>query len=159
MKIRTGTGFDAHRFKEGRRLIIGGVQIPHSKGLDGHSDADVLIHAIVDAIAGPVLHTDIGGLFPDTDKAYKDIDSRVLLREAVERIEKAGWRIMNIDAAIIAQKPKMASYIYDMRKNIAEDTRIDIDEVSVKATTTEKMGFTGREEGIAALVSALVLKV
>lgn len=158
MAFRVGNGFDAHRFEQGRRLIIGGVDIPYEKGLAGHSDADVLLHAVTDAIAGAALHTDIGGLFPDTDAKYKDIDSRILLREAVRSAAEKGWRAVNCDSVIIAEKPKMASYIYNMRKNIAEDLGIDIDEVSVKATTTEKMGFIGREEGIAALAVVLIEK-
>nr|WP_241654006.1 2-C-methyl-D-erythritol 2,4-cyclodiphosphate synthase [Geovibrio thiophilus] len=159
MKIRVGNGLDAHRFAEERRLIVGGVDIPYDKGLAGHSDADVLLHAVTDAIAGAALHTDIGGLFPDTDNKYKGIDSRILLREAVRLAAEKGWRVVNSDSVIIAQAPKMAPYIYDMRKNIAEDLGIDIDEVSVKATTTEKMGFTGRGEGIAASATVLIEKI
>lgn len=158
MKIRVGSGFDAHRFADNRKLIVGGVDIPYEKGLDGHSDADVLLHAVTDAIAGAALHTDIGGLFPDNDIKYKGIDSRILLREAVRLAAEKGWRVINADSTIIAQVPKMAPYIYDMRKNIAADLDIDIDEVSVKATTTEKMGFTGRGEGIAASATVLIEK-
>lgn len=158
MKIRVGSGFDAHRFADNRKLIVGGVDIPYEKGLDGHSDADVLLHAVTDAIAGAALHTDIGGLFPDNDIKYKGIDSRILLREAARLAEEKGWRVVNADSTIIAQVPKMAPYIYDMRKNIAADLDIDIDEVSVKATTTEKMGFTGRGEGIAASATVLIEK-
>ncbi|QAR34520.1 2-C-methyl-D-erythritol 2,4-cyclodiphosphate synthase [Geovibrio thiophilus] len=157
--MRVGNGLDAHRFAEERRLIVGGVDIPYDKGLAGHSDADVLLHAVTDAIAGAALHTDIGGLFPDTDNKYKGIDSRILLREAVRLAAEKGWRVVNSDSVIIAQAPKMAPYIYDMRKNIAEDLGIDIDEVSVKATTTEKMGFTGRGEGIAASATVLIEKI
>lgn len=158
MKIRVGSGLDAHRFADNRKLIVGGVDIPYEKGLDGHSDADVLLHAVTDAIAGAALHTDIGGLFPDNDIKYKGIDSRILLREAVRLAEEKGWRVVNADSTIIAQVPKMAPYIYEMRKNIAADLDIDIDEVSVKATTTEKMGFTGRGEGIAASATVLIEK-
>jgi len=158
LKIRVGSGLDAHRFADNRKLIVGGVDIPYEKGLDGHSDADVLLHAVTDAIAGAALHTDIGGLFPDNDIKYKGIDSRILLREAVRLAEEKGWRVVNADSTIIAQVPKMAPYIYEMRKNIAADLDIDIDEVSVKATTTEKMGFTGRGEGIAASATVLIEK-
>lgn len=158
MKIRVGSGLDAHRFADNRKLIVGGVDIPYEKGLDGHSDADVLLHAVTDAIAGAALHTDIGGLFPDNDIKYKGIDSRILLREAVRLAAEKGWHVINADSTIIAQVPKMAPYIYDMRKNIAADLDIDIDEVSVKATTTEKMGFTGRGEGIAASATVLIEK-
>lgn len=158
MKLRVGSGLDAHRFADNRKLIVGGVDIPYEKGLDGHSDADVLLHAVTDAIAGAALHTDIGGLFPDNDIKYKGIDSRILLREAVRLAAEKGWHVINADSTIIAQVPKMAPYIYDMRKNIAADLDIDIDEVSVKATTTEKMGFTGRGEGIAASATVLIEK-
>ena len=159
LKLRVGSGFDAHRFAEDRKLIIGGVEIPYEKGLAGHSDADVLLHALTDAIAGAALHTDIGGLFPDTDNKYKGIDSRILLREAVRLSAEKGWRVVNADSTIIAQAPKMAPYIYDMRRNIAEDLAVYIDEVSVKPTTTEKMGFTGRGEGIAASATVLIEKI
>ncbi|GAB1536372.1 2-C-methyl-D-erythritol 2,4-cyclodiphosphate synthase [Geovibrio sp. ADMFC3] len=158
MKLRVGSGLDAHRFADNRKLIVGGVDIPYEKGLDGHSDADVLLHAVTDAIAGAALHTDIGGLFPDNDIKYRGIDSRILLREAVRLAAEKGWHVINADSTIIAQVPKMAPYIYDMRKNIAADLDIDIDEVSVKATTTEKMGFTGRGEGIAASATVLIEK-
>jgi 2-C-methyl-D-erythritol 2,4-cyclodiphosphate synthase len=158
LKLRVGSGLDAHRFADNRKLIVGGVDIPYEKGLDGHSDADVLLHAVTDAIAGAALHTDIGGLFPDNDIKYRGIDSRILLREAVRLAAEKGWHVINADSTIIAQVPKMAPYIYDMRKNIAADLDIDIDEVSVKATTTEKMGFTGRGEGIAASATVLIEK-
>lgn len=158
MKIKSGIGFDAHRFAAGRKLIIGGVEIEHELGLDGHSDADVLIHAIVDAVAGPALGRDIGNLFPDTDKAYKDIDSKILLKKAVDEIRLAGYEISNVDAQIIAQKPKMAPHIPAMRKTLADVMGLEFDDITIKATTTEKMGFTGREEGIAALASALVFR-
>lgn len=159
MKIKTGIGFDAHRFEEGRKLFIGGVYIPDEIGLAGHSDADVLLHAIVDAIAGPGLNTDIGGLFPDTDNKYKGIDSKLLLEEAVKKISEKGYKIANIDCTIIAQKPKMAPYIMQMQECIADICKVDeLDDISVKATTTEKMGFTGRKEGIAALASATLIK-
>ncbi|MGE4317439.1 MAG: 2-C-methyl-D-erythritol 2,4-cyclodiphosphate synthase [Deferribacterales bacterium] len=158
MKIKTGIGFDAHRFKRGRRLIIGGVEIDYDLGLDGHSDADVLIHAIVDAIAGPSLGKDIGNIFPDTDDSYKDIDSKILLKKAAEMIRTAGYEISNIDAEIIAQKPKMAPHIQNMREILAQTLGMDTEDITIKATTTEKMGFTGRGEGIAAVASALVIR-
>jgi len=158
MKIKTGIGFDAHRFKAGRKLIIGGIEIESEIGLDGHSDADVLIHAIVDAIAGPSLGKDIGSLFPDNDNTYKNIDSKILLKRAVELIQKSGYKISNIDAEIIAQKPKMAKYIPKMREILAEAISIDFEDITIKATTTEKMGFTGRGEGIASLATATLIK-
>lgn len=158
MKIKSGIGFDAHRFKEGRKLVIGGIEIEYELGLDGHSDADVLIHAIMDALAGPALGRDIGNLFPDTDSAYKGIDSKILLKKTVEMMYKAGWRISNIDAEIIAQKPKMMPHIMLMRETIARILGINTDDVTIKATTTEKMGFTGREEGIAALATAIIIR-
>jgi len=158
MKIKSGIGIDAHRFARGRRLVIGGVEIDYDLGLDGHSDADVLIHAIVDAVAGPALGKDIGNLFPDTDIAYKGIDSKILLAKAVEMIRNNGYTISNVDAEIIAQKPKMAKHIPLMRETLAEILGIDAEDVTIKATTTEKMGFTGREEGIAALATAIVIK-
>lgn len=158
MKIKSGIGFDAHRFKRGRRLVIGGEEIPCDLGLDGHSDADVLTHAIIDAIAGPSLGRDIGNLFPDNDMEYKDIDSMILLRRAVEKIKAEGWEISNIDAEIIAQKPKMAPHIDRMRENISIITGLSKEDITIKATTTEKMGFTGREEGIAALATAIIIR-
>jgi 2-C-methyl-D-erythritol 2,4-cyclodiphosphate synthase len=158
MKIKTGIGFDAHRFKADRDMIIGGVKIDAPYGLDGHSDADVLIHAVIDALAGPSLGRDIGNLFPDTDDKYKGIDSKILLKDAVKLIREAGYDISNIDAQIIAQKPKMAKYIPEMRKVLADIIGIDFDDITVKATTTEKMGFTGRGEGIAALATCTLVK-
>jgi len=158
MKIKSGIGFDAHRFARGRKLVIGGVEIDFDLGLDGHSDADVLIHAIVDAVAGPALGKDIGNLFPDTDGAYKGIDSKILLAKAVEMIRLAEFEISNVDAEIIAQKPKMAPHIPLMRETIAGVMGLSVEDVTIKATTTEKMGFTGREEGIAALATAIIIK-
>jgi len=158
MKIKTGIGFDAHRFKAGRDMIVGGVKIDVPYGLDGHSDADVLIHAIIDALAGPALGRDIGNLFPDNDAQYKNIDSKILLSEAVKLIADAGYVISNIDSEIIAQKPKMASFIPEMRKILSNIVKIDINDLTIKATTTEKMGFTGRGEGIAAIAIATLVK-
>jgi 2-C-methyl-D-erythritol 2,4-cyclodiphosphate synthase len=158
MKIKTGIGFDAHRFAAGRKLFIGGVHIPHDIGLAGHSDADVLIHAIIDAVAGPSLGCDIGNLFPDTDGRYKGIDSKILLKNAVAKITQEGFTISNIDAQIIAQTPKMAPHIKSMRETLAEVIGISFDDITIKATTTEKMGFTGRKEGIAAIAVATLIK-
>lgn len=158
MKIKSGIGFDAHRFKAGRDMIIGGVKIDAPYGLDGHSDADVLIHAIIDALVGPSLGKDIGNIFPDTEDKYKNIDSKILLKEAIQLIKDAGYEISNIDAQIIAQKPKMAKHIPEMRQVLAEIIGIDLEDITIKATTTEKMGFTGRGEGIASLATCLIIK-
>ncbi len=159
MKIKTGIGFDVHAFAGGRRLIIGGVEIPYKLGLDGHSDADVLSHAITDAIAGVALGKDIGALFPDTDMAYKDADSVMLLRHAAALVSGAGYSISGVDATIIAQAPKMLPHIPQMRQILAEALGIDIDDVTIKATTTEHLGFTGRGEGIAALAVATLIRI
>ncbi|ADU65997.1 2-C-methyl-D-erythritol 2,4-cyclodiphosphate synthase [Desulfurispirillum indicum] len=156
---RIGTGFDVHALAAGRKLIVGGVEIPFPLGLQGHSDADVLLHAICDALLGAAALGDIGRHFPDNQQAFKDIDSRILLREVRQRIAQSGYTVVNIDATIIAQAPKMAPYIDQMRRNIAEDLCITVDEVNVKATTTEKLGFTGRGEGIASQAAALIGKV
>jgi len=154
--MRIGQGFDAHAFVEGRRLVIGGVQIPHEKGLAGHSDADVLIHAICDALLGAAALGDIGTHFPDSDSRYKDIDSRGLLREVARLLSASGMRVLNVDATIIAQAPKMAPYIAHMRSNLSADLGVRPAEVSVKAKTTEHLGFVGRGEGIAAEAVALL---
>ena len=156
--IRIGNGFDVHRLVEGRRLVICGVEIPHSLGLLGHSDADVAIHALADAILGAASMRDIGYHFPDTDPAYAGADSRRLLRRVVEIVAEKGYRISNVDITIIAQQPKILPHIPLMTANIAADLGIDPDRVSVKATTTERLGFTGRSEGIAAQASALIIK-
>jgi 2-C-methyl-D-erythritol 2,4-cyclodiphosphate synthase len=148
--IRIGHGFDVHQLIEGRRCIIGGVDIPHSKGLLGHSDADVLLHAICDAMLGAAALGDIGKHFPDTDVRYKGIDSRELLRHVVKLIRAKHYSIVNIDATIMAQAPRLADHIEQMCANIAEDCSLLRDAINVKATTTEKLGFVGREEGIAA---------
>ena len=155
--MRIGQGFDVHQLVEGRKLIIGGVEIPYAKGLLGHSDADVLLHAICDALLGAAAAGDIGQHFSDTDARYKNIDSRVLLREVARIVTNAGFRIGNVDATIIAQAPKMAPYITKMVENIAADLGIAINAVNVKATTTEKLGYSGRGEGIAAQAVALLL--
>lgn len=153
--MKIGLGYDVHALAEGRRLVLGGVEIPHSKGLDGHSDADVLVHAIIDAMLGALALGDIGKLYPDTSADFKNIDSRILLRDAYEAIDKAGYKIGNLDTVIAAQKPKLAPHIQLMRENIAKDLCTQTENISVKATTTEKLGFEGREEGISA--QAIVL--
>lgn len=153
---RIGNGFDVHRLTEGRRCIICGVDIPYHLGLLGHSDADVALHALADALLGAAALGDIGHLFPDTDPAYEGADSRVLLRRVAEAVAAKGYRPVNVDVTIMAQAPKMAPHIERMRANIAADLGLDIGCVSVKATTTERLGFTGRGEGIAAQASALL---
>ena len=154
--VRIGHGLDVHQLVEGRKCIIGGVEIPHEKGLLGHSDADVLLHAICDALLGAAGLGDIGRHFPDTDAQYKGADSRALLREVIELLKKSGYAVGNIDATIIAQAPKMAPHIQRMCLNIAADCGIEVIQVNVKATTTEKLGFTGRGEGIAAEAVCLI---
>lgn len=154
--MRIGIGYDVHRLTENRKLILGGVRIPFEKGLLGHSDADVLLHAITDAILGACALGDIGVLFPDTDQQYKDADSLQLLKTAVEYSKAHGFFIVNIDAVIIAQQPKMRPFIDEMRKNIAAACSLKITDVSVKATTEEGLGFTGTQEGIAAKAAVLV---
>ncbi len=154
--MRIGQGFDVHALVAGRKLIIGGVDIPHYKGLDGHSDADVLLHAICDALLGAAALGDIGRHFPDTDERYRGADSRVLLRAVAAEVEKAGFRVVNVDATIIAQAPRMAPHIPKMVAHIAADLGIADKAVNVKATTTENLGFTGRGEGIAAQAIALL---
>ena len=154
--MRIGQGFDVHAFAEGRKLIIGGVHIPYERGLLGHSDADVLLHAICDALLGAAALGDIGKHFPDTDPHYRGADSRALLRHVAGLMRKHGYQVNNVDATIIAQTPKMAPHIAAMIENIAMDLGISADRVNVKATTTEKLGFTGREEGIAAQAVCLL---
>lgn len=159
MKFRVGHGYDVHKLVEDRKLIIGGVEIPHSKGLLGHSDADVLAHAICDALLGAVALGDIGKHFPDNDDRYKDIDSLVLLEKVCELIRNKGYEISNVDSTILAQAPKLRPYIDEMRSKLAKAMKLDIDELSVKATTEERLGFTGREEGIAAHAVVLLMKI
>jgi len=157
--IRIGQGFDVHQLAEGRKCIIGGVEIPHAKGLLGHSDADVLLHAIADAVLGALGLGDIGKHFPDTDPAYKDADSVKLLEHVWSLAKERGYRLGNVDATIIAQRPKMASYIPQMAQTIARVLEADEpSQVNVKATTTERLGFTGREEGIAAQAAVCLVK-
>ncbi len=148
--MRVGHGYDVHRLVEGRDLIVGGVKIEYEKGLLGHSDADVLLHAVADALLGAASLGDIGGMFPDTDERFRGADSRVLLRQVVSAVKARGWIVGNIDATIIAQRPKMKPYIEQMAQNIADDCGVALDRVNVKATTEEGLGFTGTGEGIAA---------
>ncbi|MFA5810386.1 MAG: 2-C-methyl-D-erythritol 2,4-cyclodiphosphate synthase [Thermoleophilia bacterium] len=148
--MRIGHGYDVHALVVGRDLILGGVKVPHTKGLLGHSDADVLIHAVCDACLGAVGLGDIGRHFPDSDPQYKNIDSRILLRKVKEAIQAKGWKVANVDATIVAQAPKLAPYMEQMRLNLASDLGIPADSVNIKASTTEKLGFAGREEGIEA---------
>ncbi len=157
--IRIGHGYDVHPLVAGRDLILGGVKIPHSKGLHGHSDADVLIHAICDACLGAAGLGDIGRHFPDTDAQYKNIDSRKLLRKVKEAIAERGWKIANVDSTIVAQAPRIAPHLPQMVQNIAADLDIPQESVNIKATTTEKLGFAGREEGIAAYAVVLLEEV
>jgi 2-C-methyl-D-erythritol 2,4-cyclodiphosphate synthase len=154
--IRVGQGFDVHALVEGRPLIIGGVTIPHTHGLAGHSDADVLLHAVTDAVLGAAGLGDIGRHFPDTDPAYKGADSRVLLRAAMDKIRQAGWRVVNVDATVHAQAPKIGPHAQAMVANIAQDLDIDTQMVNIKAKTNEGLGHLGRKEGIAANVVALL---
>ena len=159
VNIRIGNGFDVHRLVEGRDLWICGVKIPYVKGLLGHSDADVALHALSDALLGAAALGDIGKHFPDTDPKWKGADSRMLLREIVAILAREGFAPSNVDVTIIAQAPKMLPHIPQMRANVAADLSLPLDRVSIKATTTEKLGFTGRAEGIAAQASALIFKV
>ena len=156
MTMRIGHGYDVHRLVEGRKLILGGVEVPHTLGLLGHSDADVLTHAVMDALLGAAALGDIGRHFPDTDPVYAGADSLKLLDHVVELLEKRRYQVGNVDATILAQKPKLAPYIEKMRDNLAARMKVEPDQVNVKATTEEKLGFTGAEEGIAAHAVALL---
>ncbi|MDR2306112.1 MAG: 2-C-methyl-D-erythritol 2,4-cyclodiphosphate synthase [Paucimonas sp.] len=155
--MRIGHGYDVHRFCDGDFITLGGVRIPHKYGLLAHSDGDVLLHALSDALLGAAALGDIGKHFPDTDPQFKGADSRVLLRHVVGVVRNKGWKVSNVDATIVAQAPKMASHIDTMRQQIAADLQVELDQVNVKATTEEKLGFTGREEGIAVHAVALLL--
>ena len=154
--MRIGQGYDVHRLVENRALILGGVNIPWERGLLGHSDADVLVHAIMDALLGAAAMGDIGQHFPDTDPAYAGADSLQLLRRVCQIIQQAGYEVENIDATVIAQRPKLMPHIPQMRQNIAQAMEIDLSQVNIKATTEERLGFTGREEGIASMAVALL---
>ena len=155
--MRIGTGYDVHKLVEGRKLIIGGVEIPYEKGLLGHSDADVLVHAVMDALLGAAALGDIGKHFPDSDPKYKGADSLMLMREVRRILSENGFEVGNVDATIIAQAPKMSPHIDTMRRNIADALGLDVSQVSVTATTEERLGFTGRGEGISAQAVALIL--
>ena len=156
--IRIGHGYDVHRLVNGRKLILGGVEIPYEKGLDGHSDADVLLHAICDAIIGALSLGDIGKLYPDNDDKFLNINSRILLKDVAKRMAEAGYITGNVDATVIAQSPKLSPYIDQMKKNIAEDLSTNEQNVNVKATTEEHLGFTGRSEGISAHAVCIIVK-
>ena len=156
--MRVGHGYDVHALAAGRRLVLGGVEIPHTRGLLGHSDADVLIHAVCDACLGAAALGDIGRHFPDTDPTYRDIDSRRLLRAVRDKLLAAGWRVSKVDTTIVAQAPRLATYLPAMIANLAADLGIETGRVNVKATTTEKLGFAGREEGIAVHAVALIAR-
>ena len=156
MKMRIGIGYDVHKLVENRKLILGGVEVPYEKGLLGHSDADVLLHAVIDALLGAAALGDIGALFPDNDDKYKDIDSKILLKKSYELVKSKGYELSNLDCIIIAQAPKMAAYIPKMRETIANLLKCDINDISVKATTEEKLGFTGDGSGIAAKAAVLI---
>jgi len=157
VNVRIGTGFDVHALVAGRPLVLGGVTVPHDRGLAGHSDADVLLHAIADAILGALAQGDLGAHFPDTDPRWAGADSRALLRHVMMLTRAQGWQIGNVDATVVAQAPRIAPHVAQMRANIAADLGCDVGAVSVKATTTERLGFTGRGEGIAAMASVLVV--
>ncbi len=159
MKFRIGQGYDVHRLIQGRKLIIGGCEINYPFGLYGHSDADVLTHAVMDALLGACALGDIGQHFPDSDEKWRNADSIEMLKEVTRIIRKAGYKVSNIDSTVIAESPKFAAYIYSMRRNIAEACGVSPDDVSVKATTEEKMGFTGRYEGMSAHAIAMVAKI
>lgn len=158
MKYRTGIGYDVHQLQEGLPLWIGGIKIEHTKGLVGHSDADVLIHAICDALLGAAALGDIGKHFPDNDPQYKGIDSKILLKKCGELLQHEGYRIENIDSIVCAQRPKFAPHIPLMRQTLAQVLSIPIDDISIKATTTEHLGFEGREEGISAYATTLIVR-
>lgn len=157
--LRIGQGYDVHRLVTDRQLILGGVNVPHTHGLDGHSDADVLVHAIMDALLGAAALGDIGKMFPDTDEKWRGANSLKLAEAVAKRLRENGYEISNVDSTVIAQRPKLAPYIDTMRENIALALGVDVSAISVKATTEERLGFTGREEGIAAMAVALIEKI
>ena len=157
-QLRVGMGYDVHQLREGEPFWLGGILIPHEKGAVGHSDADVLIHTLCDALLGAANLRDIGFHFPDTDAAYRGIDSKILLRKVVLLLRERGWSIQNIDATVCLQKPKINPYIPDMKLTLAEVMELDADVLSIKATTTERLGFVGREEGVSAMAVALIVR-
>ena len=159
LPIRVGQGFDVHRFCEGDHIVLGGARIAFTQGLQAHSDGDVLLHAICDALLGSICAGDIGHHFPDSDPKWSGVDSRLLLRECYSLVRERGYQLANLDACIIAQAPKMAPHLLQMRENISIDLEVDLDQVNLKATTTEKLGFTGRGEGIAAQASVLIQRI
>ncbi|MGX6590957.1 2-C-methyl-D-erythritol 2,4-cyclodiphosphate synthase [Cetobacterium ceti] len=156
--LRIGNGYDVHKLVENRKLVLGGIEIPHEKGVLGHSDGDVLIHAIMDGLLGALALGDIGQHFPDTDMAYEGIDSKILLKKVMTLIEEKGYKIINIDSIIVAQRPKLKPYLNQMREVLSEILNINIDQLSIKATTEEKLGFTGSEEGIKSYAVVLLEK-
>lgn len=158
MKIRVGFGFDVHQLTEGRKMVVGGIEVPHTKGPLGHSDGDTLIHAICDALLGAANMRDIGYHFPDTSATYENIDSKIILKKTVEIIASKGYSINNIDSTICLQRPKIKNFIPEMQACLAEVCGIDVDDISIKATTTEKLGFEGREEGMSAYAVVLIQK-
>ena len=159
MSYRIGFGIDFHQLAEGRKLMLGGIEVPHHKGAVGHSDADVLLHAICDAILGAACLGDIGVHFPDTDNSYKDIDSKILLQKTMDLVRAEGYSLVNIDASLCLQEPKIKSYVPQMQEVIAELTSLTVKDVSIKATTAERMGFVGREEGVVAYASILLQRI
>lgn len=159
MSFKIGFGFDVHPFKKGRKLIIGGVEIPFEKGLDGYSDADVLCHAIADALLGAAALGDIGRHFPNSDPLYKDISSLLLLNETYNILQTSGYEVVNIDSTLVMEEPKLSSYILDMKRNISQSLKIDLESVSIKATTSEGLGYIGRGEGVAAYAISLIQKI
>lgn len=156
--VRIGYGYDVHKFASDRKLILGGVEIPYEYGLAGHSDADVLLHAVTDALLGALALGDIGRHFPDTDTKYKNVDSRILLRDVYQMVNEKGYELGNLDATVVAQLPKLSPYIDRIRKMIASDLKTEVENISVKATTSEELGFTGRKEGISASASVIIIK-
>ena len=157
-EFRIGQGFDSHRFVAGKRLILGGIEIPYTSGLEGHSDADVLVHALIDALIGAAGLGDIGKAFPDTDSRYLGIDSCVLLKEVMDKISSLGWVVVNFDSTIIAEEPKLGTYIFGMREKLSDIIKIDAEKANIKAKTAEHLGALGRKEGIAALCSVLLVR-
>ncbi len=159
MSLRVGLGYDVHAFQDNRELFLGGIKVPHSRGLAGHSDADVLLHAICDALLGSLALGDIGVHFPDTSVSFKNIDSKILLKESFRMVKAEGFQLVNLDCVVILEKPKLKNYIFKMRELIAEILDVQVQNISIKATTTEKLGFIGREEGIAAEAVVLIEKI
>ena len=158
LNFRTGIGFDVHAFSEGRKLIIGGIEIPFEKGLEGHSDADVLLHAICDAMLGALALGDIGIHFPNTDSKWKDADSTMLLKHVISLVDEKGYELGNLDCVLAMEKPKISPYLVQITKKLSSILQVDVDQISIKATTTEKLGFIGRTEGVASFATVLLVK-